>query len=723
MREIFLCVLSLSLSGALMGSVLLLIHPFTKRIFSKKWNYYIWLLLAARLLIPVYVALPFQMPAETEKTARQSSEQAAELTGKIPGEIPGKTSGEIPEEIHMQTVGDKEKAAQENFSTPAGSPGIRWEPERLTAAAALVWLLGAAAALISRLAGYRHFVKSVRKDAHPLADEKIHRLCQDMAARLGIKRMPEICQSPAVSGPVTFGLLRPVILFPEGADCGSGRSPYKAPDLSLVFHHELVHIKRKDLWYKWLYQVILCVHWFNPVIYLARRQLDIDCELSCDEAVLSELTGEGKNAYGNMLITTAEGGAGFAGSMAATLLERKKDLKERLGGILQYKKQSAMRILASVCVFSGFLFLAACGVRPGREGVMTISLAAGSGREDAEAATGEENKDNVLESFGKALLGIFIDEDRFMSQTFAVDRKGEAWRAYDEDALIAGEDVQDKCSAYVYSQNRGKISSQGFLFDGTDTVLIAYASRDTEITLDSSYEMLEGRFKLVHVTPQSEVIVIDDTGQEGQRKVSLIKGRNMIKMVGQGAKISDLNVAVLGLGSKDLDKVYYSEAEEYLQLLFDGIRKGEKVIEKEKVMDVLYAAEDKEVSRIFQAMLKEGETFSPDELQELLIYSDAGLSTGYLADAVESGDIEPLDKEQISAIIPYMEGEGRIRLLSALPREDAFDWLEEWAPYLEDDEWELLLMDYLDKNELTYSQFSKIYPYLDEKIIQKLDGR
>ena len=51
MRQIFLCVLSLSLSGALTGLVLLLIHPFTKGVFSKRWNYYIWLLVAARLLI------------------------------------------------------------------------------------------------------------------------------------------------------------------------------------------------------------------------------------------------------------------------------------------------------------------------------------------------------------------------------------------------------------------------------------------------------------------------------------------------------------------------------------------------------------------------------------------------------------------------------------------------------------------------------------------------
>ena len=58
-----------------------------------------------------------------------------------------------------------------------------------------------------------------------------------------------------------------------------------------------------------------------------------------------------------------------------------------------------------------------------------------------------------------------------------------------------------------------------------------------------------------------------------------------------------------------------------------------------------------------------------------------------------------------------------------MSREVTFGCLEKWAPYLEDEEWEMLLLGYMDKNELTYSQLLSLYPYLNEKIIGKLDER
>ena len=60
-------------------------------------------------------------------------------------------------------------------------------------------------------------------------------------------------------------------------------------DFDYSILHELMHIKRLDMFYKWLVQFAVCVHWFNPFVYLMRKETGRGCELSCDEAVIREL--------------------------------------------------------------------------------------------------------------------------------------------------------------------------------------------------------------------------------------------------------------------------------------------------------------------------------------------------------------------------------------------------------------------------------------------------
>ena len=113
-----------------------------------------------------------------------------------------------------------------------------------------------------------------------------------------MKKLPRVYETEAISGPITVGLFNPVIVLPK--------QEREMEQLPMILHHELAHVKRKDLWYKWLYQILLCVHWFYPALYLVGRRLNTDCELSCDEMVLACLTKDGKKAYGNILLDEAQ---------------------------------------------------------------------------------------------------------------------------------------------------------------------------------------------------------------------------------------------------------------------------------------------------------------------------------------------------------------------------------------------------------------------------------
>src|SRR5699024_1557799 len=122
-----------------------------------------------------------------------------------------------------------------------------------------------------------------------------------------------------------------------------------------------IHLKRHDLWYKWLLQLILCVHWFNPALLLLGKLMDRDCELSCDEAAIAPLTEQQRQRYGNILLDTAERQIKLRRSvLSATLLEGRENLKERLRGILVFRKRGTAVIFLSVLLFAAAAVLAAC---------------------------------------------------------------------------------------------------------------------------------------------------------------------------------------------------------------------------------------------------------------------------------------------------------------------------------------------------------------------------
>ena len=81
---------------------------------------------------------------------------------------------------------------------------------------------------------------------------------------------------------------------------------FSADQAYYVFLHEATHIRRRDALYKWTVEIAVCVHWFNPVVRLLRKEIARACELSCDEAVLAGQDKAGRIAYGHTLLDALE---------------------------------------------------------------------------------------------------------------------------------------------------------------------------------------------------------------------------------------------------------------------------------------------------------------------------------------------------------------------------------------------------------------------------------
>ena len=693
MERFFLCVLSLSLSGALTGLVVLLLHPFTKKWFSRKWNYYIWLLLVARLLLPVHfeTAGSLHIPefkagagdaALSEAKAGAADLELTKLAGDT-GQVTDNAGQIAGAAVDAESPGKSEKG--EDIEGGNNPVSVNW-----LSVLAVIWLLGAGISFLAKGISYGKFTAYICKNSNRVTEGRILVLAEKTAVRLPVKKAPDIYASKTVSGPITLGLKRPMVILPEDFVQEFSKTVQKefSEQLSLVLHHEFIHVKRKDLWYKWLYQILLCIHWFNPVLYLVGKKLNIDCELACDEAVLGKLTADGKRAYGNILINAAERNICFKGDiLSTTLLGRRKDLKERLKGIIHYKKPGKAKILASLCMVCCLFCLSACGSVQVSRDAMPVRFSAS-------------------DSAASFLAGV------------RAAKHGTGWKMYDDDSMIAGEDDHDQWQAFSYAGGYGRVSVKGFAISGSDSVLIVRAEEERKMKVESSYNLKAGKFKLVLVKPDKSVELIDDTGEWGIREITLEKGRNVIKMVGQGAKLEDLEI-VFDYKEKDFEAVYNSEQEEYADKSLESIKAGD--VDKEKVFESLAYMEDEMVSDVFAEMLAQKVPLTSDEICDLFIYSDAELSGRYLIQAIEKGDFIPA-REMVMELMPYLQKEIRGSLLKALGADLDWKTICDSMPYLEDDERKEALLAYMENgNTITFSQYTEIVPYLSDGVAEELD--
>ncbi|MBC1542762.1 M56 family metallopeptidase [Listeria cossartiae] len=197
----------------------------------------------------------------------------------------------------------------------------------------LVWLLGFLVLFIYRVASYRNFKKYVFSGARKVDDLVQLDLLAGIIDELGVKRPVELMINPLISSPIFLGLMKNVIVIPDKS--------FSEEELHYIFRHELVHCKRKDMYYVWGMQLFACVYWFNPLIYLMNKRIQKDRELACDEAVLAALPESKHIGYGDTLLSSLAKSGNYKESyVAVSLHENTKALKERLSFIANYRTKA-----------------------------------------------------------------------------------------------------------------------------------------------------------------------------------------------------------------------------------------------------------------------------------------------------------------------------------------------------------------------------------------------
>lgn len=149
--------------------------------------------------------------------------------------------------------------------------------------AIVVWLLGSLGSFLiawARWLSCRREIHRAEKVCHPAAEQ----LIEQLRSRLGIRRPVGLIISKSRIGPAVLGIVRPTILIP--ARIIEGKTPR---DLEPILAHELLHVRRGDLWVGWLLVLVQSVWWFHPLVWWAGRLLKREAERCCDEEVVAEL--------------------------------------------------------------------------------------------------------------------------------------------------------------------------------------------------------------------------------------------------------------------------------------------------------------------------------------------------------------------------------------------------------------------------------------------------
>ena len=429
MNEFMKILLSLSVSGTLLLLLILGLKPLYKSRFSKRWQYYIWIIVALRFLLPftpdtTIVGSLFEKPGTTV------------ITNEIP------TSPNVPAPANTDNSKTEPIQADRDIAAAMREPFNRY------VCLFFIWSVFALVLFVRKITIYQGFIQYIKAGSTEVSDIKTLNLLSDCEEKLNIKTRVELSRNPLIASPIMIGFFRARIVLPA--------CELDDKELSYIFVHELIHYKQRDMFYKWLIQIVVCAHWFNPFVYLLEKEVNKSCELSCDEKVISILDDKARREYGDTLISFLQSNNLYKSSLASvTLTEGAEQLKERLGAIMKFKKKSK-GIIAITAIFS--VLVCVCFFVTG-----------------AYAASPATNNNLVLKDNGKPNeVSIKTESDRNIKETENKTEKTE--NQYSPEYAQHGITVTD--GIYYYHGERVRIfmdlrmngSFENFIFDNEGSI-------------------------------------------------------------------------------------------------------------------------------------------------------------------------------------------------------------------------------------------------------------
>ena len=299
-----------------------------------------------------------------------------------------------------------------------------------------------------------------------------------------LKRSLSIRQTETRAAPLSYGVIRPVILMPKNTEW---KNIYQ---LRYVLEHEYVHIRRLDMLTKLIMIAAVCIHWFNPLVWVMYILFNRDLELSCDETVVRRFGMDIKSVYATALISMEEKKSGLTPLCNSF---SKNAIEERIRAIMKIKKTSKFAVIISavlvICVTGGFATSASSLEKKTEtaqeNGETTVALNEVNIRED-ESLSSSDVEWWTAEEYAK-----WLDEEKEVLQSMIGEKAytgGDGWFVWTQEKV-------DETIA-LYEDNLQKIKDGMKLSKSSDDavgITMAYSPENIEYAKQEAETVTENK--------------------------------------------------------------------------------------------------------------------------------------------------------------------------------------------------------------------------------------
>ncbi|MED2839943.1 transcriptional regulator [Bacillus wiedmannii] len=348
-------VIETSIMASILVGLILCVKILLRNKLTPRWQYMLWMILIVRLLLPwspdssysIYSILSyingtpviFHQDPVTVSPTKERMQGSADIgdTKVITNEDTYTSSSTQKAEESKKQTHNNEKQDDETFS--------------FYTILLYIWLAGIIILSFTTIIMNRRLLLYIKKQP-VITEQRIIKIFKNCKQSMSVQQDIPLLLAGKISSPTVFGFIRPKVLLSI-----VHMKVLDEQQLRYIFHHELAHIKRRDVGVNWLIHGLLILNWFNPILWYAYSCMREDQELACDALALTFIDPEEQIAYGHTIISLLEHYSSYYQVPGlANLSRNKRTLKRRILMIKKFKQNSyrwsAFGVVAFIAVSS-----------------------------------------------------------------------------------------------------------------------------------------------------------------------------------------------------------------------------------------------------------------------------------------------------------------------------------------------------------------------------------